>query len=979
MTTRLTTPYTEEEILGSLTPLVKGWFLDTFGAFSPPQQYSILNIKKRKHTLVSSATGSGKTLSAFLAVIDDLVRASQEETLEERVYCVYISPLKALGNDIEKNVTRPLNALTKRHGEDLGIRVGVRTGDTTPYERQKMLKHPPHILITTPESFALMLASPKFSQLLHGIDWTIIDEIHALADNKRGTHLTLSLERLAQHTQFTRIGLSATVAPLERVAQFLVGKGRECDVVDTAYTKDLDVQVLSPVKNIMSASHQELINKQYELINDLVQEHRTTLIFTNTRAATERVVHNLKERNPTHYTDELAVIDDESDEQGEVRTSIAAHHGSLSKEHRLAVEERLREGSLKCVVSSTSLELGIDIGYVDLVILLGSPKSVARALQRIGRSGHKLHATAKGRIIVLDRDDLVECAVLTKHALERHIDTIHIPENCLDVLSQDVYAHAIQGRVHINDLYDTVTRAYPYRSLTKKQLRSVVRYLAGEYTSLEERNVYAKIWYDQETGMIGRKGRLARVLYVTNIGTIPDQTSVAVKIGQATIGSISEPFLESLKKGDVFVLGGDVYEFGYSRGMTAQVRAAHGKRPTVPSWFSEMLPLAYDLAVHIQTLRKYLSELFTQKKSRADVLSWITDYLPVDDDAATSLYEYAKQQHSFSELPHLHRITIEYYQDRGARYAVFHTLYGRRVNDVLSRATAFAAQKMGSGDVEIGLSDNGFYLRSKRPIQAKRAFTALKAQELPEVMGRALEKSEVLTRRFRHCAGRGLMILRTYKGRKKTVGRQQVSSRILMSAIRRLPEDFPLYQEAVREVVEDKMDLPRAQHVIAQVQEGGISVSEHTTSLPSPFAFSLVLQGYADVMRAEERHEFLRRLHKEVLAKISLQDAETAKELVRPEDFSYEEHWEEREEQQEEEQHNEEDSLKHDLFAAAKIAGMPPHHVYDTQRLIEGERTGFSEHYLRWLTELLSGTVPEAYSDKLIQFLKRVLPEISWR
>ena len=919
------------------------------------------------------------TLSAFLAVLDDLARLSQDEQLEDRVYCVYVSPLKALGNDIEKNLERPLQALNERNGEDLGIRVGVRTGDTSAYERQKMLKKPPHILITTPESLAIMLTSPKFSQLLHGIDWMIIDEIHALADNKRGTHLALVLERLSQYTEYTRIGLSATVAPLQEVGRFLAGD-RPCDVVDVQYTKELDIQVLSPVPNVMSATHQQLADAQYELLNKLIGAHQTTLIFTNTRAATERVVHNLKERYPTQYSDDVAAITDESDETGDVRTSIAAHHGSLSKEHRLAVEERLRDGTLKCVVSSTSLELGIDIGYVDLVVLLGSPKSVARALQRIGRSGHKLHATAKGRIIVLDRDDLVECAVLAKHALEKHIDTIHIPENCLDVLAQEVYAHAIMQQTTLQDLYATITRAHPYRSLTRKQLRETVEYLAGEHASLEERHVYAKIWYDKDTGTIGRKGKMARVLYQTNVGTIPDQTTVIVKIGEAAIGSISEPFLESLKKGDVFVLGGDVYEFKYSRGMTAQVRAAHGKKPTVPSWFSEMLPLSYDLAVHVQHLRKYVRELFEQEKSTQEVLEWITSYLPVDQDAATSIYEYAKQQHLFSTIPHHEHIVIEYFTEKHHTYTIFHTVFGRRVNDVLSRAVAFAAQKMGSGDIEVGITDNGFYFRHQRPLQAKRALVALKPEELREVMNRALEKSEVLTRRFRHCAGRGLMILRNYKGHKKSVGKQQVSSRILMSAVKRLPERFPIYQEAVREVLEDKMDFTHAQAILERIQTGRIKVTEEHTQLPSPFAFSLVLQGYADVMRVEERQEFLRRLHQEVLAKIALgKHKQQVHELVTPEDFSYQTHWQEEELAQESSEQDQKLALKEQLYLVARKTGMPAEFVYETQRLIEGEREGYPQRYINWLSELLTGTIPKQYPDELVRLLKERLPEIQWR
>jgi len=529
-------------------------------------------------------------------------------------------------------------------------------------------------------------------------------------------------------------------------------------------------------------------------------------------------------------------------------------------------------------------------------------------------------------------------------------------------------------------LYGLVIRAYPYRTLSRKQLREVVEYLAGEHASLEERNVYAKIWYDKETGIISRKGKMARVLYQTNVGTIPDQTNVIVKIGDAAIGSISEPFLESLKKGDVFVLGGDTYEFNYTRGMTAQVRVAHGKRPTVPSWFSEMLPLAYDLAMHIQTLRKYLSELFEQEKNKEEILAWMQEYLPIDRNAATSVYEYVKQQHLFSEIPHTNKISIEYFQDKNHKYTIYHTLYGRRVNDVLARAVGYAAGKMGSGDVELGITDNGFYLRHNKPVQAKRALLLLKSSELREVMVRALNNSEVLTRRFRHCAGRGLMILRTYKGRTKTVGKQQVSSRILMSAVKRLPESFPILQEAIREVLEDKMDILHAQTVLERIEQGRTVVTEHNTALPSPFAFSLVLQGYADVMRMEERQEFLKRLHQEVLAKIALgARKELVEELVKPEDFSYETHWQEEVASESESLEQTEFSLKEQLYRVAKTTQMPSPYVYETQRLIQGETTGYPQNYISWLSELLSGTVPKAYPDELVVFLKKRLPEIQWR
>jgi ATP-dependent helicase Lhr and Lhr-like helicase len=337
-----------------------------------------------------------------------------------------------------------IKKIAKEEKKKFDIRVGVRTGDTTTSQKSDMLKHPPHILITTPESFAIVLTSKKFRELMRDVNWVIVDEIHSMAGSKRGVHLSLSLERLQNIANFTRIGLSATVSPLDEVAKFLVGKEgenfRECKIVDAQFIKKMDLKVISPVPDIINTAHDTVHEKMYEMMDNLIQSHKTTLIFTNTRSATERVVHFLKDKFPDHYAEKIGEKDSHS--------LIGAHHGSLAVSHRINMENMLKEGKLKCIVSSTSLELGIDIGYIDLVILLGSPKSVARAMQRIGRSGHKLKETAKGRIIVLDRDDLVECAVLLKSAIEKKIDNISVPKNCLDVLAQQIFGMAIEDVSH---------------------------------------------------------------------------------------------------------------------------------------------------------------------------------------------------------------------------------------------------------------------------------------------------------------------------------------------------------------------------------------------------------------------------------------------------------------------------------------------------------------------------------------------------
>ncbi|MBI2660036.1 ATP-dependent helicase [Candidatus Woesearchaeota archaeon] len=868
--------YKPEQIRHILNPIVDKWFFTRFKEFSLPQLFGVMEIHSRNNILVSAPTGATKTLTAFLSILNELIDSSEKGILENRVYCVYVSPLRALSEDIKVNLVEPLREMERIAGKKLNIRVASRTGDTSASEKAKMLKHPPHILITTPESLAIMLTSIKFRELLKNVEWFIADEIHALAENKRGVHLSLSVERLNKISpSMTRIGLSATISPLEEIAKFLVGyengalenqkfsghrkssgfssELRNCKIVDVQFIKSMDLKVLSPVADLIDEEHAIMHNSMYSLIDDLIQDHRTTLIFTNTRSATERVVHHLKEKFPRKYAE-----------------NIGAHHGSLSKALRHNIENRLRKGELKVIVSSTSLELGIDIGYIDLVICLGSPKSVARFLQRAGRSGHKLHDTVKARIIVLDRDDLVECAVLLKSAIEKKIDKIHIPKNCLDVLAQQLHGMSIEQRWKTKELFDLVRQSYCYRELEWKDFIEVVDYLSGRYISLEDRHIYAKIWHDEETGEIGRKGKMSRVIYMTNIGTIPEESFITVKVGEQIIGHIDEAFLERLKRGDVFVLGGERYEFLHAKGMVAYVNASVYRPPTIPSWFSEMLPLSFDLALEIGRFRKLMNEMFCANKPKSEIIEFIDKYLYVDKNASESVYEYFYEQFNYAEIPSHSRIILEHYSDSKSKrkYAIFHTLYGRRVNDCLSRAVAFAIARTQHRDAEIGINDNGFYVSYDKNVNVMQAFKLIKSKEIRKVMDMALEHTEVLRRRFRHCATRAMMILRNYMGHQKRVGRQQVSSMILMNAVKRIDPNFCILKEARREVLEDLMDIENASKVIEGIEQKKILVKESHNSLPSPFAFNLVLQGFTDIMKIEDRLEFMKRMHEQVMAKI---------------------------------------------------------------------------------------------------------------
>lgn len=857
MISEQTKTYSKKAIYKKLHPWVRQWFDENFDDFTPAQKQAIVEIHNKKNILISSPTGSGKTLTAFLSIISELVTLSQKEELTDNVYCIYISPLKALDNDIEKNLEEPLKGIEKIAGRELGIRKAVRTGDTSQYQRQKMLKKPPHILITTPETLSILLVAPKFREKLSHVKYVIIDEIHSLADNKRGVHLSLSLERLHHLIGgFTRIGLSATVSPLEEVAKFLVGYEygieRDCLVASINYLKELDMEVISPVSDIVLADSEDTRLATYDILDDLIQENKTTLIFTNTRSGTERFVYNLKTMYPSHYNS----------------NNIMAHHSSLSKEVRLETENKLKNGELKCVISSTSLELGIDIGYIDLVVLINSPKSVSRALQRIGRSGHRLHEKSKGKIIVTDRDDLVECSVLLKDAKEGKIDKINIPKNCLDVLAQHIYGMAIENPWDIDYAYDVIRKSYCYKDLTRDDYEDVLSYMAGEYSELEERYVYAKIWIDYKENTFGKRGKLARALYSTNIGTIPDSSGVLVKCDGETVGKIEEDFMERLKKGDTFVLGGNTYRFNYGKGMTINVSPASGP-PTIPSWFSQQLPLSFDLAMDIQRFRAHMDSKFQYRRSKEEIMEFIHEYLYVDDFAANSIYEYFVEQYKYAKIPSNRKMLIEYYTGFGGKkFVIFHSLFGRKVNDALSRATAYLVAKRYNANVTISISDNGFYLSSDGKIGGLESFRELTPENFRNILTQSLSKTETLASRFRHCAGRSLMTLRRYKGKSKSVGRQQVRGKILLKFVEEMDDNFPILSEARRETLEDYMDVENAEKVIRWIANEEMEIKVINTVIPTPFAFNLVSQGYLDVLNQNDKAEFTKRMHKAILDKI---------------------------------------------------------------------------------------------------------------
>lgn len=866
--------YSKEEVLKVLNPLVAEWFSRKFDDLTPPQRLALIPIHEGKNVLVSSPTGTGKTLTAFLISLSELLDMALRGELEDKVYVIYVSPLRALNNDIYRNLEEPLNEiyeLAKEKGVELPkIRHVVRTGDTSSSQRQNMLRKPPHILITTPETLAITLVAPKFREKLKSVKWVIVDEIHSLAENKRGVHLSLSLERLREliGEDFIRIGLSATINPLEEVALFLVGydddgNPRPCVIVDARYAKRKSIRVVSPVRDLVHIPAQQVTQAMYETLYEVVKNSKTTLVFTNTRSGTERVVFHLRmlARKRKDFSED----------------AIAAHHSSLSRGVRLDVEERLKRGELKAIVSSTSLELGIDIGHIDVVAQVGSPKSVTRCLQRIGRSGHKLHETSRGVMVCVDRDDLVEVAVMVREAYRHHLDKVHIPKNALDVLAQHIAGMAIERKWSVEEAYRVISRSYCYHDLPKEDFLNVLKYLSGAYGELESYKVYGKIWYDAEEGFFGRRGKYARVIYTLNVGTIPDEVSVRVlTLDRKYVGNIEEEFLERLVPGDRFVLGGKVYEFVESDGMVAYVKPAFEQKPTIPAWFSEMLPLSYDLALKISEFRRKMFEWLTSGKSEDYIKRYLMRECRVDENSAEAIIGYFKEMILFlsslgvNEFPSDRVILVERYVDEQSRtHHLFHSLYGRRTNDALAHALAYLATQVSSVNVGVAVHDNGFAIVYPRGVEPRVTLSDVKPDKLEELLKKAIGNTELMKRRFRHVAARGLMILRNYKGHEISVEKQQANAATLLRVVKRW-EDFPILKETYREILEDYMDIAHAKEVLERITRGEVKLVElPRLDTPSPFAYNIVLEGLSDIVLMEDKRAMIARFHEQLMKRIA--------------------------------------------------------------------------------------------------------------
>ncbi|MEF8874742.1 MAG: ATP-dependent helicase [Candidatus Thermoplasmatota archaeon] len=844
----------KEEVLQLMEPLIAEWFDDKFDNLTEPQSYAIPLIHERENVLVSSPTGSGKTLTAFLSIINELFKLDKKGELEDKIYCVYVSPLKALANDIHKNLEKPLAELKDLAEEkDVkipDIRTAIRSGDTSQNERRKMAKTPPHIFITTPESLALALSSPQFRKKFDDVQYFINDEIHEISSSKRGVYLSLNTERLEEHIkgEMTRIGLSATQAPIEEIAKFLGGyengEPRPVNVIEVAGEKNLDLSVMSPVDDMTLLPYEVVNSRMYDTLTEMVQKHRTTLIFTNTRSGAENVAYKLKDRG----------IDD-----------VAAHHGSLSKETRLDVEDGLKTGELRSVVSSTSLELGIDIGYIDMVVQVNSPKSVAKGLQRVGRAGHSIGETSKGRMIVFDKDDLIECSVITRKAYQHDIDRVSIPENNLDVLSQTIIGMSIEHRWDVEDAYEMIKRSYCYKHLPEEDYLSVLNYLAaGEFE-----NVYPKIWYNEEEGVFGKKGGV-QMLYYMNVGTIPSDSSYQVYSEKAVpLGTLSEKFVERLSKGDVFILGSHSYEFLHTRGTKVFVKDAAGKKPTVPSWSGEMLPRSYDLSVGMGGFRRKLSKKMEEEKEE-NVIKWLREKYRIDEGSAQTIISYFKEQLAvLEELPTDEKILIEGHIGQDGNYnIIFHACFGRETNDALSRAYAYKISKKFNCNANVSITDDNFMITTGKRIPLDDIEGLLSHENIETVLKRCIRNTELFEQRFRHCAQRALMLLRNYKGREISVSNQKIRSKKILEKLQD-DQDFPIVKETFNEILHQVLNLDKAKEVLKGIESGNISITTADYSdTPSPFAHGVLMAGISDVIMMEDRSNLLRQYHQKVLEQV---------------------------------------------------------------------------------------------------------------
>ncbi len=838
-------------------PSVSNWFEKSFQIPTDVQTQAWASVKSGQNTLIAAPTGSGKTLAAFLSAIDELVKQGIEGRLVPGTQVIYISPLKALSNDIERNLQFPLQGikeeLERLNLPPINIEVMVRTGDTPQSERANMIKHPPHILVTTPESLYLLLTSNNGRKLLSPVHTIIIDEIHALVGDKRGSHLACSVERLEAlvERKLHRIGLSATQKPVEQVAKFLVGNKGECNIIDTGYTRKRDLSIEIPNSPLTAVMANEVWTEIYDKLINLIQSHETTLIFVNTRRLAERLSHNLNERLGPGF--------------------VLAHHGSMSKEHRFEAEKKLKSGNLKALVATASMELGIDVGSIDLVCQIGSSRSIAAFLQRVGRSGHSVNRVPKGKLFPLTCDELVECVAIMEAIRHGELDKIIMPEKPLDILAQQIVAEVACRDYTEDELFELVTKPYPYRDLTRKEFDEIVSMLSEGFTSRKGRRG-AYIFHDMINGRVkARKG--ARLTAITSGGAIADTFDYDVVMDPENIfiGTLNEDFAIESIPGDIFQLGNNSWQILRVEAGKVRVQDAHGQSPTIPFWLGEAPGRTAELSLAVSRLRETiankLGDLGTlQVNEEGEIIDgtwkqaaveWLVQDAGISTEAADQVVMYlAAAKAALKIMPSQNNIVMErFFDEAGDMHLVIHSPFGNRLNKAWGLALRKRFCRKFNFELQAAANDDAIILSlgSTHSFPLEEVFSYLNPDTVRQVLVQALLDAPVFGVRWRWNASRALAVIRRRGNKKMPPQLQRMQSEDLVAQVfpdqlacleniagdREVP-DHPLVNQTLYDCLHEAMDIDGLEDLLRKIKNKELNLVARDLKEPSPLAHEIV-------------------------------------------------------------------------------------------------------------------------------------------